>query len=223
MADVRKREGVENPCSQRELIGTLKYVELPKKENGQVVPGKVTPGYFASLQLNASEDRTKIASQANPEGGRDLNLNSYKYEREVPGVDGAAPTKETRIGHNCFYSKEQGDAMIAAAGKNVAPHVDSAGKKIADTKVIAFKADLVPSKYNPGLVVNTAHEMKSSEIASFGKSGKKAREAMTAQYDSMRECGERYKAAQSENTRSVETPDMVAPEASAEMEAGVFN
>jgi hypothetical protein len=209
MADIRKYPGVENPLSQREIIGTIKAVECQRKDKQTGKPtGEKIPAYYATLQLNASDPQTQIASQANPEGGANLNLYTGTY-----GKDG-----NSKITHSVFYTKEQGDKMIAAAGKNVAPQLDSKGQPIQDAHVIAFKSDLTISKDN-GIVVRTDREMAASDIAKFGKSGKKAQAAFNAQFDAMRQSSEINKVSkQNTASRSVEAPEAAA-EAQTEAEA----
>lgn len=179
MADVRVYDGVKNPMQQRELIGTIKPVTIPAKE------GKAEQkGYVAALQLNADDERTKKATELNPSGGAQLHLASAYFK----GRDG-----KNHLGHGRFYTEEQGNKMIEAAGKNVAQAKGQDGKNLPDTKVIAFKADLVTSKN--GLAVNTAKEMKPSELADFGKSAPKADKAMSRQFEAMSEASARAKEA----------------------------
>lgn len=211
MADIRKYPGVEQPLSQRELIGTIKAMEFDKKGRDGKPTGEKVPGYWVSLQLNAQDPRTQIASQANPEGGSNLNLKTDTYTK-----DG-----ESKITHSNFYTKEQGDAMIKAAGKNVAPQTDSKGQKIPDANIIALKADLTISQKN-GVVVRTDKEMNASEIANFGKSSKKAQAAYDKQFAAMRESRDIAKAA-AQADRTVEAPEMAGAEATQaenDMEAG---
>lgn len=194
MADIRKYPGVESPLSQRELIGTIKAMEFNKKDGKGEPTGEKIPGYWVSLQLNAADPRTQTASQLNPEGGSNLHLKTDTYSK-----DG-----QSKITHSNFYTKAQGDLMLQAAGKNVAPQTDSEGKKIKDASVIAFKADLTISQKN-GVVVRTDKEMGPSEIETFGKSAKKASAAYDKQFEAMKECREIAKAAAKEAPdRSVE-------------------
>lgn len=204
MADIRRYEGITNPAEQREIIGTLKEVTVDRKDKEGNPTGKTQTGYVATLQLNANDERTKIASEANPSGGANLNLDTNKYK----GKDG-----KDKFGHSRFYTEEQGKKMMEAAGKNVAPQLNSDGKKVDGVQVVAFKADLVVSK--DGLAVNTAKPMGPSEIATFGKSGKKAYEAMSAQYAAMKDC--KAKAA-AKDAPGVDK-NIEAPEVSNDMEA----
>ena len=198
MADVRKYEGVENPMSQRELIGTIQPVEVPSKKQGE----PPVQGYSVMLQLNANDDRTKKATEMNPSGGSNLNLATVKFE----GKDGTE-----RLGHNRFYTKEQGDKMIEAAGVNVAKARGQDGKIRDDKQVIAFKADLIPSR--DGLAVNTSKPMNASEIAEFKGDSKKAAKAMSEQFAAMREAGQ--KAAEAKSTQRA-VPEAPAVDKSAQ-------
>lgn len=196
MADIRKYPGVEAPLSQRELIGTIKAMEFDQKDKDHKPTGVKVPGYWVSLQLNAADPRTQIASQMNPEGGSNLNLKTDTYTK-----DG-----ESKITHSNFYTKEQGDAMIKAAGKNVAPQTDSKGQKIENANIIAFKADLTISQKN-GVVVRTDKEMNASDIESFGKSAKKAQASYDKQFEAMRQSRDIAKAAAKDaSDRNVEGP-----------------
>lgn len=204
MADVRVYDDVKNPREQRELIGVLRECQFPTKDD----PSVMRPGYMAMLQLNAEEDRTKLSAAHNPKGAGNLNLRTSKYT-DKDGVE--------RYGHNGIYSEAQGKAMIEAAGKNVAPRLGADGKKTGEL-VIAFRADLVESRDKKGLAVNTSKPMNASEIESFGKSGAKARNTMTHQYDEMR--GYRDKAAEMEKDAEADRTvnDPVAEQRSEGME-----
>ena len=204
MADIRNYEGATNSSKGRELIGTIKPHTGVKTVDGKE---QKTEGYLVSLMVNAKDERTQFATEHDPKGGSNLHLSMSHYQK-----DG-----EDRISHNRYYTKAQGDAMIAAAGSNNAPYKNSEGKNVEGVRVIAFQGDLVPS--NNGLAVNTKNEMKPSEIESFGNRGAKASQSLNAQYDAMREASAKAKAMQTAE-RTAEAPE-VAAEASKEAEAGL--
>lgn len=218
MADIKRygfydKDGKGGPMSNREVIGTIRKIEKPDKDD----PNKTNTSYVADFMLNAKDEKTIKAAELNPEGGGNLNLRTYTYP-DPQNKD------ENRIGHNAFYDVSQIEAIKKAAGKNVAPKQDANGKKVPNVEVVALKANLVVSSKN-GIVLATNQPMEASSLESFGKSGKKAREAMTAQYEAMndwRAKGREAKAAEAQaqaSDRQVDAP-VAAAEASAEMEAG---
>lgn len=218
MADI-KRYGFYDadknggPMTDREVIGTIRKVEKPSKDD----PNKMNTSYVADFMLNAKDPKTIKAAEMNPEGGGNLNLRTYTYDD--PNKEG-----EKKIGHNAFYDVSQIDLIKKAAGKNIAPKQDANGKKVPNVEVVALRANLVVSNRN-GIVLATNQPMQASQLETFGKSGKKARESMTAQYEVMndwRAKGREAKAAEVQNQvgdRQVEAP-AAAAETSAEMEAG---
>lgn len=218
MADIKKYDFYNQnpdeggPMTNRNVIGTMRKYESEAKGKN-VKPGQKVTGYLCNFQLDAHDPKTIKSAEANPSGAGNLNLHTYNYK----GNDGSE-----KIGHNVFYSESQANKILEAAGNNVAPQQDKDGKKIKDAHVVALQANLVVSSGGKhGIVLNTEAPMGPSEVANFGKSGAKARKAMTAQYDAMRSWraeAEAAKSAQAE-ARQVDAPEAQA-EAAAEMEAG---
>lgn len=180
MADVKNYGGAATGgMNQRELVGTIKPIEMKGKNDEKI------PGYSVNLQLNANDPKVQAAAEVNPKGGAELNLVNRSYEKDGRQV----------FGHNLIYTKDQGDALLKAAGPNVAASLDKDGKP-TEYQTIALKADLVPTKIggkNAGMAVNTAKPMGVSELSDFGSDANKAKEAMDHQYAFMKESSAKNK------------------------------